>query len=52
MAFCILLIAILNYIILATALSGKRLKEIGLRKVVGASGKMLIRQIIGESILL
>jgi len=51
-AFIILLIACVNYMNLSTALSLKRTKEIGVRKVVGASRKMLINQFLGETIIL
>ncbi len=47
----ILLIAVFNFINLMTAQSEKRAREIGLRKVVGAGKKDLIKQFIGESIL-
>lgn len=46
----ILLIACLNYINLATARSLKRSKEVGIRKVSGASKIQLIYQFIGESL--
>lgn len=44
----ILLIACINFINLTTAQSGKRAKEIGLRKVVGASRSLIRRQIYSE----
>ena len=47
----ILLTACINYMNLATARSGKRSKEVGLRKVVGASRKEIVLQFFGESIL-
>jgi putative ABC transport system permease protein len=50
--FAILLIASSNYIILNSALSSYRIKEIGIRKVIGATKKNIIYQILGESILL
>jgi len=48
----LLLIACINFMNLATARSAKRAKEVGLRKVVGASKKDLIGQFYGESILM
>ena len=48
----ILLIAWFNYINLSTAGSLKRAKEVGVRKVVGAGAGQLIRQFLGESLLL
>ncbi|MFQ5630353.1 MAG: ABC transporter permease, partial [bacterium] len=51
-AFFLLLIACINFMNLATARSANRAKEVGLRKVVGADRKGLIRQFIGESIFM
>ncbi len=51
-AFCILIIACVNFMSLSTARSGKRQKEIAMRKVVGARRKDIIRQFFGESIIL
>ena len=51
-AIFILLIACINFMNLTTARSVKRAKEIGVRKVVGAVRGILMRQFIGEAILL
>jgi len=48
----ILLIACINFMNLSTARAGTRAKEIGVRKVVGAYRKDLIKQFFGESIIL
>jgi len=48
----ILLIACINYVNLTTARASKRLKEIGIRKVVGAFRQHLIKQFLFESIIL
>jgi putative ABC transport system permease protein len=50
-ALLILIIACINYMNLATARYAQRSKEVGIRKVVGASRGQLIRQFIGESVL-
>lgn len=51
-AFLILLIACINYINLATARATFRAKEVGVRKVVGASKQQLIAQFISESVVI
>jgi ABC-type antimicrobial peptide transport system permease subunit len=48
----ILLIACINFMNLSTARSAKRAKEVGIRKVVGASKEKLVGQFLGESVLL
>jgi putative ABC transport system permease protein len=51
-AFFILIIACINYMNLATARSGNRAVEIGMRKVIGAHRTDIIKQFFAESILL
>lgn len=51
-AVFILLIACINFMNLATARSAKRAKEVGVRKVVGAVRSALIKQFVGEAMLL
>jgi putative ABC transport system permease protein len=48
----ILLIACINFMNLSTARSAKRAAEVGIRKVVGAGRNMLVKQFLGESVLL
>jgi ABC-type antimicrobial peptide transport system permease subunit len=47
----VLLIACINFMNLSTARSAKRSKEVGIRKVVGADRRSLIKQFLSESIL-
>src|SRR6185295_11169570 len=51
-ALFILLIAIINYINLSTAHSLERSKEVGVRKVVGATKLQLVRQFLAETFLM
>ncbi len=50
-AVLVLLIAIINFMNLATARAAKRGKEVGLRKVLGAHKRMLVAQFMGEAIM-
>ena len=51
-ALLVLLIAIFNYMNLATARSEKRAREVGVRKAIGAKRVQLIGQFLNESFLL
>jgi len=50
-ALLVILIAGINFMNLSTARAGKRAKEVGIRKVSGASRGMLIGQFLTESII-
>jgi putative ABC transport system permease protein len=50
-AIFMLLIACINFINLSTASASKRLKEIGMRKVLGSAKQQLIFQFLSESFL-
>jgi putative ABC transport system permease protein len=50
-ALLVLLIALINYMNLSTARSATRIKEIGIRKVVGSSRKHLAGLFISEALL-
>lgn len=52
LALFIQLVACINFINLSTARANKRAKEIGVRKAIGADKGNLIRQFLGESVLL
>jgi len=51
-AIFILIIACINFMNLSTAKASGRMKEIGIKKAVGADRKLLIIQHLGESILM
>ncbi len=51
-AIFILLLACINFMNLSTARATQRAKEVGVRKVIGAGKNNLIKQFIGESIIL
>jgi len=50
-ALFVLLIACINFMNLSTARSANRVKEVGLRKVVGALKRHIIQQFYGESVI-
>ncbi len=50
-ALLVIIIAGINFMNLSTARSGKRAKEVGVRKVSGASKKMLVTQFLTESLI-
>lgn len=51
-AVIVLLIACINFMNLSTARSSTRAKEVGMRKVIGATRIDVIRQVLNESIIL
>ncbi len=51
-ALFILVIAVFNFLNLFTAQSEGRLREVGIRKVIGSRRSQLIRQFLGESVLI
>ncbi|MBB5610251.1 MULTISPECIES: FtsX-like permease family protein [unclassified Janthinobacterium] len=51
LALLILLLAVINYVNLATVRTLRRQREIGVRKLLGASAAQLVRQFLAESVL-
>jgi putative ABC transport system permease protein len=51
-ALFVLIIACINFMNLSTARSGKRAKEVGVRKVMGAEKSSLVYQFLGESVIM
>jgi putative ABC transport system permease protein len=51
-AFCVLILACINFMNLSTARYATRAKEVGMRKVIGAARPDLIKQFMGEASLL
>lgn len=51
-AIIVLLLACINFMNLTTARSATRAKEVGMRKVIGATRRQLIRQFLVESVFL
>lgn len=51
-AFLILILAIINYINLSTAIAFSRIRETGIRKIMGAVGSQIRTQLLAESIVL
>jgi putative ABC transport system permease protein len=51
-AFLILILAIINYINLSTAIAFTRIRETGMRKIMGAAGSQIRTQLLVESTVL
>jgi predicted permease len=51
-AIFILVIACINFMNLSTAKASRRLKEVGIKKVIGAGRRQLIFQYLGESLVM
>jgi len=48
----VLLLACINFMNLSTARSGKRVKEVGVRKTMGSNRNQLVKQFLGEALLM
>ncbi len=51
-ALIIIIIACINFMNLSTAKASRRIKDVGIKKAIGASRKTLIMQYLGESMLM
>jgi predicted permease len=52
LAVLLVVLACVNFVNLATAVSGKRAKEIGVRKTLGSSRKQIVLSFLGEAFLI
>ncbi len=51
LAFLVLILAMVNFVNLATARSSQRAKEVGMRKAIGASSSQIVTQYVTESVI-
>jgi putative ABC transport system permease protein len=52
LSFLILILSVVNYVNLATANAIKRAKEVGVRKIIGATKSNIIQQFVFETVLM